>query len=62
MGAVDLDLVNCFCHFEWAAVRDGVSAITPELNRWEAWCTERPVRARCQCGVSFAAQRKISDT
>ena len=33
-AVVDLVLVNCFCHFEWAAVRDGVSAITPELNPW----------------------------
>ena len=48
--AIDLDLVNCFCHFEWPAVRRDAAAAVPGLQRWLQWCTSEPVRVRLPSG------------
>ena len=46
----DLDLVNCFCHFEWPAVRSSAAAIAPALEPWLGWCTQQAVRVRLPSG------------
>ena len=32
--ALDLDLVNCFCMFEWPAVRESYAKHLPDLLPW----------------------------
>ena len=48
--AIDFGLVNCFCHFEWPAVRRDAAAAVPGLQRWLQWCTSEPVRVRLPSG------------
>ena len=48
---IDLDLVNCFCHFEWPSVRRGVTEVAPGLDRWVAWSTCAPTRVQLPSGA-----------
>ena len=46
----DLDLVNCFCHFEWPATRASAEALAPTMAKWLRWSTQRAVRVRLPSG------------